>query len=92
MWSKVVCGAESRTVPNDGSVKRRVSLDFDSRSLIGDLWITSRTPRRLLRRSLRRPRDIEVQVVLDSLEEGSEDLTWEDLPMGRRRMLPNFVL
>ena len=62
-------------------VVRRVTRDLQSQKLLEDLWIGQATARRLVTRELRQPCDIGVQIELDAVDEGSEDLPWEDQPM-----------
>ena len=51
---------------------------MESNRLIEDLWIGKSTPKRLIRRELRHPCDMGVNIELNVIEEEDEELTWEE--------------
>ena len=80
-WQKTAYQATEMVVPEVKGLGRRITRDVVTGALLEDLWVSSRTPRRLLHRSLRRPRDIEIQVELHNIDEHTEAVSWDDQPM-----------
>lgn len=77
-WYNRFNQATCTVVPPAERLQRRTTREIDSNLLLEDLWVNSRAPPRLMRRYLRRPRDVEVVVDLASM---SGDVGWEDAPM-----------
>ena len=78
---KVIKDCESMVVPEVGKLIRRTTRDVESRHLLEDLWLSSKTSEKLLHRSLRRPRDVEVQIEMASVDGDEVGLSWEEKPM-----------
>ena len=80
-WSNEILSCGEMVVPGAGRLKRRVTRDGATGDLVEDLWVDIRTPDRLLRRSLRRPRHLKVEVELANKE---SEVSWEEAEMSPR--------
>ena len=69
------------TVPEHARISRRTTREVGSRTLLEDLWVGGGARERLLRRSLRRPRDVEVDAELAEMGEDDKQLSWEETLM-----------
>ena len=85
-WSRSILGATGMPLGPASDFSRRIVRDVDSGVLIDDLWTNSRTPDRLVRRSFKVPRNIDVVVEVANVETQSEGtaLTWEEQEMSSR--------
>ena len=58
-------GATDMVMPPVDGATRGITRDSDTNALMEDLWFRGRTPEGLIKRSLKRPRNLEVQVELE---------------------------
>ena len=82
-WAKNFESARSMIEAPIGIMKRRTTWKEDG-SLMEDLQVNGLTSDRLLRRHLRRPENIEVEMELSSVED--ESIEWNDQPMTPKEM------
>lgn len=82
-WRKAFEGARNMVVNPAGVLKRRTTRDVAGGHVIEDLIVNEYTPGRRLSQSLRRPRDIEVEVEISAVDDQDEasDVPWSELPM-----------
>ena len=66
--------------PPIGRMKRRTTRKSETDELMEDLWIGSLTSEKLVRRALKKPTDIGVEIELNEVADG-EELTWEQTEM-----------
>ena len=83
VWRRVDLGARSFVVPRSLKMRRRVTRYLKSGVLLGDSWVSGRTPDRVVRKQFRVPRDIEITIGFVGhvdVEQGAV-VEWGDRPM-----------
>ena len=83
VWREVDMSARYFVVPSSVNMKMRITRDLRSGVLLEDLWISGKTPERVVRKQLRVPRDIETIVEFVDGVDGEHDgmVEWDDRPM-----------